>query len=151
MRRTITVDITAEGRDRGKRFLITELPSTKAEKWAARAINALLASGIEIDDAVAASGLRGLAASGLASLASFKGVPWDLLEPLLDEMMTCVQIVPDPARPAVIRPLIEEDIEELMTRLQLRAEWIDLHMGFSTAASFRTSDSAADGGDRSST
>ena len=46
-------------------------------------------------------------------------------------MMTCVAFLPDPARPQVIRQLVETDIEEIATRLRLRDEVIALHVGFS--------------------
>lgn len=143
-RKTITVDIdNADSRDHGKRYLITEMPATQGEKWGARALNALLASGINIPAAVASQGMRGLAMAGLAALDGFSGVPWDLFEPLMDEMMKCVQIIPDPNRPAVIRPLIESDIEEIGTRLLIRNAWLELHIGFSFAAKTQTSDLAA--------
>lgn len=136
---TVTIDSTDPGnRDVGKQFVITELPATVAEKWAARALNALLASGLEIPDDLARQGMRGLAASGLAGLQSFSGVPWNLAEPLLDEMMACVQIVPDPTRPGVIRPLVETDIEEVTTRFTLRGEWLGLHFSFFKAAKTQT-------------
>lgn len=149
-RKTTTVKIdNPDSRDHGKEFIITELPSTQGEKWAARALNALLASGVDIPDNIAKMGLRGVAVAAQTGrfkmdLSSFNGIPWSMAEPLLDEMMTCVQIIPDPARPAVIRPLIESDIEEIGTRLKLRMEWLGLHLGFSLAAKIPTSDSAAE-------
>lgn len=147
-RKSITITIeadpdVADSRDTGKVFILTELPATLAEKWAARAVNALLASGIEIPDSVARQGMRGLAASGMTNLQSFSGMPWDLAEPLLDEMMKCISIIPDPNRPAVCRPLIEDDIEEVKTRLKLRGEWLKLHFGFSFTAKSSTSGPAA--------
>ena len=148
-RKTVTVDIKTddpENRDNGKRFIITELPASQGEKWGARALNALLASGIEIPDKLAKQGLRGVAAAGIDSLTGFTGIPWNLAEPLLDEMMKCVQIDPDPLnRPGVnIRPIIEADIEEIGTRLKLRNAWLELHIGFSFAAKTQTSDLAAE-------
>jgi hypothetical protein len=146
-RKSVTVNIPEdpENRDGGKRFIITELPASQGEKWGARALNALLASGIEIPDTLAKQGLRGVAAAGIDSLSGFTGIPWHLAEPLLDEMMKCVQIDPDPInRPGVnIRPLIESDIEEIKTRLTLRNAWLELHIGFSFAAKTQTSDLAA--------
>lgn len=143
-RKTMQVNISleADNRDSGKRFIITEMPATKAEKWAARAINALLASGITIPDEVAADGLRGLARMGLAGLSTFSGFNWDQLEPLLDEMMTTVEIQPDINKDAV-RKLIESDIEEISTRLKIRGAWLELHTGFSFAAIRSTSASEA--------
>lgn len=144
-RKTVTVDISdPDSRDDGKRFLITEMPATQGEKWAARALNALLASGIEIPDNVASSGMRGLAMAGMNGLSGFTGVPWELLEPLLDEMIKCVTTMPDPNKPLVIRSLVESDIEEIKTRLLLRNAWLELHVGFSFAAKNPTSVLAAE-------
>lgn len=150
-RKTITVEISKEGRDLGKRFLITEMPATKAEKWAARALNALLASGIQISDQAASAGMRGLAAAVSQGLSGFTGLPWNLVEPLLDEMMDCVQVLPNPSNPGIMRPLIEQDIEEVVTRLTLRNAWLELHIGFSFAAESLTSASVAGSADRSNT
>jgi len=142
-RKTTILEIHEEGsRDDFKRYLITEMPATKGEKWGARALNALLASGIEMPDSVASGGLRGLAIAGAQGLSGFSGIPWDLLEPLLDEMMSCVQVMPDPNKATVVRPLIESDVEEIKTRLLLRNAWLELHIGFSFTAKSQTSDSA---------
>jgi hypothetical protein len=47
-------------------------------------------------------------------------------------MMTCIRFKPN-ATEIGIRPLIDDDIEEVATRLRLRDEVIDLHMGFFSA------------------
>jgi hypothetical protein len=130
-RRTSTLTITSEGRDTGKTFLITEMPASQAERWAERLLFALGRSGADIPADVLGSGFAGVAAIGLRA---FAGLPWDLAEPLLQEMFTCVAIRPDPARPQVTRALVESDIEEVLTRLQIRDEVINLHVGFSPAA-----------------
>ena len=49
-RKTKRVTITAEGRDKGKTFLITELPADQAERWAIRALLALIQSGAVISE-----------------------------------------------------------------------------------------------------
>ena len=41
-RKTKIVTIAAEGRDYGKSYLLTEMPALKAEKWATRAMMALI-------------------------------------------------------------------------------------------------------------
>jgi hypothetical protein len=52
-------------------------------------------------------------------------------EPSMDQVMGWVQIRPDPANhPQIIRPLIEDDIEEVATRIKLRQEVAELHSGF---------------------
>lgn len=133
-RRTKDVTITAEGRDKGKVFLLTEMPAAKAEKWAMRALLAAAQNGAEVQTAI--SGMAGVAVAGIQAVLG--GVAFDQIEPLLDEMMTCVQALPgadshDPARAALSRPLIDDDTEEIATRIQLRAEVFTLHVGFSFA------------------
>lgn len=155
-RKTKAVVIEAEGRDRGKHYLLTEMAASQAEKWAVRVFLALAKAGVEVDDDTRAGGMAALAAPGIAAVTpssqeSVDAHPDDKptfarrgiqvlgrlnfadAEPLLDEMMGCVQAVPDPARPQVIRPLLESDIEEVATRALLRMEVLQLHVGFSLA------------------
>lgn len=126
-RKTVNYTVTSEGRDKGKIFVLTELPASKAESWAMRAILALMAGGVELPEGFERLGMAGMAEIGIRALSQLK---WEDAEPLLNEMWQCVQIIPDPARPQVIRNLIEEDIEEVDTRLKLRMEIWTLHVGF---------------------
>jgi hypothetical protein len=61
---------------------------------------------------------------------AFGGLPWEKAEPLIEEMFKCISILPDPSKPSVTRVLIEDDIEEVTTRLKLRIELFKLHMSF---------------------
>jgi hypothetical protein len=131
MRKTLTYTVTAEGRDKGKVFLITEMPASQAEEWATRALFTAMNYGVEIPDELLSAGLAGLAALGMKSLAK---VPYDMVKPLFDEMMGCVQIVPDRANPQYARPLLEDDVEEVSTRLMLRKATLTLHLDFFLAA-----------------
>lgn len=126
-RKTLTYTVTAAGRDQGKAFLITEMSSAQSEEWAARALFTAMNCGVEIPDELLSSGLAGLAAIGVKSLAR---VPFDMAKPLFDQMMECVQIIPDRANAEFVRPLIDDDIEEVGTRLMLRKATLDLHMDF---------------------
>lgn len=135
-RKTQTVVIESaepddKNRDKGKTFLITEMAASKAERWATRALLALGQSGVDIPEDIGAAGLAGVAAIGIKAIS---GLPWELAEPLLDEMFQCVQFVPDASKPMVVRPLVEDDIEEVSTRLRLREEVISLHINFSIGA-----------------
>ena len=138
MRNHKLIVIDKEGRDKGKTFKITEMPAMKAEKWATRALLALLHSGIEVPDDAANAGLAGIAAMGIAA---FAGLKWQDADPLLEEMMTCVQIIPDASNPMVVRPIMEmaDDIEEVSTLFFLRKEVLELHLGFSIADKLSTS------------
>lgn len=124
MLKTKTVTITADGRDKGKTFLLTEMPAFQAEAWAARALLALAKSGADIPDDIANSGLAGMAS---LSIKAFAGVPWYDAKPLLDEMFECVQI----QEPAMVRAVSPNDIEDVRTILLLRSEVLELHTGFS--------------------
>ncbi|WP_176077499.1 hypothetical protein [Burkholderia dolosa] len=132
MARKTTTFIATDGRDDGKRFLITEMPASKSEEWAARALFAAMSCGVEIPDEVAGAGLAGVAALGVKMLSR---VPFEMVKPLFDEMMDCVQYEFEPGRPGGARALIETDIEEVATRLKLRKAVLDLHLeGFLGAA-----------------
>lgn len=132
-RKVATITIDAQGRDHGKVFVITELSAYAAEEWAGRALFAMLNAGVEIPDNIAKAGLAGVAALGIGSLSKLS---FDAAKPLLDEMMTCVQIQPSPK---VIRALIDDDIEEVATLLTLRKEVFNLHLSFFTAGADPTS------------
>ena len=126
-RNTLNYTVTDEGRDKGKTFVLTEMPASKAEAWAMRALLALLANNVELPDGFERMGMAGMAEVGIKALS---GIKWDVAEPLLSEMWDCVQIMPDPSKPHVVRPLIEEDVEEITTRVKIRAEVWKLHTGF---------------------
>lgn len=128
-RKTAKIVIDEDGRDKGKVFLLTEMAASKAEKWATRALLLLSRSGIDFPEDMLGSGMAGLAIYGLRALPMLN---FHEAEPLLDEMWECVQIVPDPSHPQVTRPLIEDDIEEVTTRIKLRTEIFNLHVSFST-------------------
>lgn len=136
--KTEVVVIADEGRDKGKAFLLKEMPAAQAEKWATRALQGLVRSGTEIDYHPGI-GMAGIAMLGLKALA---GIDWALLEPLMDEAFACVTIIPDPERnPTFSRKLVENDILEVMTRVHLRAKVWTMHTGFFFPASASTSTS----------
>lgn len=126
-RKTANYTVQDEGRDHGKLFLITEMSATRAEAWATRVLLALLTSNPNLPDNFEELGMAGLAELGMRSLGALR---WEVAEPLLAEMLECVQIIPDPSKPHVVRLLIEDDIEEVLTRLKLRMEVWGLHMDF---------------------
>jgi len=137
MARKETTFVAETGRDLGKQFLITEMPASQAENWAFKAILAVGNAGIEIPDNLASQGMAGLMAIGYMNLLK---IPFEAAKPLLDEMMTCVQIIPSAN---IKRKLVEEDIEEVATRLQLRKATWNLHMDFFLNESKLTSESEA--------
>lgn len=127
MRKTSTYTETADNRDKGKIFKLEEMSADQAEAWALKAFFAIMNAGIELPDEVADLGFAGIATAGLKALGK---VDYETARPLLDEMMTCVQIIPDPAKPNVARALFPGDIEEVATKLKLRKAVFDLHVAF---------------------
>ncbi len=123
-RKTVNITISTEGRDHDKVFVITELSAWDAEEWAAQALFAMMNAGIEIPEEIASAGLAGVVSLGLKALTK---ISFSQAKPLLDKMMTCIQIQPSPK---VTRDLIESDIEEVSTLLTLRKEVLRLHTDF---------------------
>lgn len=131
-RKTDVVTITDEGRDKGKQFLLKEMSASQAEKWAVKLFLALSRSGVDIPDDVAKAGFAGVAALGFKMLGEMHFAD---AEPLLDEMFQCVQFMPNPHKPEIVRPLIDlggdgDDIEEVKTRITLRSAIFNLHASF---------------------
>jgi hypothetical protein len=119
-----TTFVAEDGRDKGKQFHLKEMPASQAEAWAIRALLAIGNAGVEIPDDAAGLGMAGVAAMGIKALMA---IPYAAAEPLLDEMMACVQAMPSAN---VFRPLVEDDIEEVVTRFKLRKAVWELHAGF---------------------
>lgn len=126
-RKEIFVTIDAPGRDLGKVFKLTEWSAIQADKWASRAALAIIKAGGLIPDEILKMGIVGLFMVGMHRL---QGISWSDLEPLLDEMMGCIRIVPTPSNPNVERALFPDDIEEVSTLATLRKEVFALHVGF---------------------
>lgn len=131
MRKTLTVTITDEGRDKGKVFQLKEMPASQAEKWAARALFSLAKSGVDIPEGIENAGMAAMVQVGIKAIA---GLSFEDAEPLMDEMFACITVKPDLNHPEVERPLIEDDIEEVATRVKLRIDLWNLHTGFSLGA-----------------
>ncbi len=135
-RKVLKLKIVDDGRDIGKTFVITEMPARKGHQWATRALFALMNAGITIPDNLANAGFAGIAAIGIKALGN---VPSHVAEPLLDELLECVEIMPDPSRPEVVRGLISDDTEEITTIFKLQKEVIGLHIDFFKHAGLLTS------------
>jgi hypothetical protein len=140
VRKVITVTIVEPGRDLGKVYQLTEVSAIQADKWGIRAMLALNRSGAEIPEEIMRMGIIGVMMVGVHKL---RGVEWRDLEPLIDEMLTCVAVVPTPTQPNVVRQLFPDDIEEVMTLALLRKEVWKLHVGFTSPVDPSTSPTTA--------
>ncbi len=130
MRKKKAVAITADGRDKGKVFLVTEHDVYDAEDWAINALRLAQRSGVDIPGGIQ-SGMSGIAAIGILTVLG-SATSMDELRPLLATMMREVKIITD-QKTQFTRPLVADDIEEISTLLQIRKEWLDLHLNFSAA------------------
>ena len=127
--------VAETGRDKGKQYLITEMSATKGEKWATKALLAMGNAGIDIPEELVSQGMAGLMAVLIRNLLKISFESADLL---LDELMLCVQFAPSAT---LRRPLIEDDIEEIITRAQLKKAVWNLHMDFFLNENQSTSES----------
>jgi hypothetical protein len=130
-RKVLKLKISDPGRDLGKVFVLTEMAARRGHQWATRALFAVMNGGVEIPDNIASAGFAGLAAIGVKALGH---VSVHVAEPLLDELLQCVEIMPDASKPEVTRTLIDDDIEEVATIFRLQKEVLSLHIDFFTDA-----------------
>lgn len=136
MRKTKEIKIETANRDQGKRFRITEISACAQERWATRAVMALLNSGLELPKGISAEDLQG--SSGLAKILgmgvkALSNVKYEYAESLYAELLKCVEYLGIQGD-TVSRPLTEETadevIEEVTTLLLLRKEVLRLHFDF---------------------
>ncbi|MNO44423.1 hypothetical protein D3C76_346660 [compost metagenome] len=122
-RTSVTKIEDKDSRDFGKSFLITEMDAEAAEWWAFRALQGIMGTDAEIDFKAP---LSEMARQGLVAMAR---IPSSQAKPLFDEMMACVRVqLPDGKSS---RDILPNDIEEVGTRIDLRAAVFELHTGFS--------------------
>lgn len=122
--KTITIE---KGRDEGKTFVITEMPITKADNWAMRALFAIANGGIDIEGINPNMGMLGMAQVAIKALS---GIKPDIGIPLLDELLECVQVLPSSGNARAL--IIDSDIKDLSTMFTLRKEVLAIHIDFLT-------------------
>lgn len=132
-RKTAEIVIDADNRDRGKKFLLTEMGSSRAEDWAARALCGVLGA-VDIPNAPDPSeGMAGLAR--VVGDVKVTGLDWAKLRPLSDDLLGCVEIVTEAGPRMRLTPAtVDAYVEEPTTLMRLRMEVLALHVGFSADA-----------------
>lgn len=123
MRKTKTITIEDNNRDKGKTFVITEMDAEKAEYLAFCVLHEIAL--IEGKDETENTGLAGLFEKGMEGI--FK-IPPDRAKPIFDALMSCVKIKME----SIERNLVASDIEEITTRMRLKMEVFRLHTDFFT-------------------
>ena len=135
MARYETTYTATMGRDKGKRFLLTEMKPRASHLWATRMMLGMIAGGVEISEDIASQGLAGLATMAMSAIGK---IPEEKAVPLLDQLIDdCAQSVQDIGT----RALVESDIEEFVTFFQIQKAVFQLHVnpfitdGLSTSGS----------------
>ena len=126
-RKTASVTIDADNRDKGKRFLLTEMPAARAERWFRQLVAKLARGGVQVPVGTQDAGMAALPVLPLLAYLS-----WLDDDALVGELMACAQAWPEGV--PIARRMVESDIEEITTLIQLRMEVVALHVGFSLAA-----------------
>ena len=122
-----------KGRDAGKTFKVKEMPVTKLEKWAARALLAVFGSEMPADIRTlsASSNTAALLSAGLRGLS---GLRWEQAEPLYDELLGQIYRVPNPHKPDDAIRLtpqnLDAHVEDVDTIYRLRWEAIAVCLDF---------------------
>lgn len=149
-RKVMPLTITAEGRDKGKTFILHEMPSDQGERWFIRLVLALANAGAKVPEEILFAGAAGFAEllptlrnSLVVAIRAAQGLDYKELSALLDEMTPYIKWQP-PGMPAPpeqnIFPGNNSQIEEVATWFKLRFELIQLHVGFSLAAAVSTTE-----------
>lgn len=121
-----TKDITIEsGRDAGKSFRITEMPILQADKWAQRALFAIARAGVDTSSINMNGGMLEMARLALDVVGK---IDPEVGGDLLDELLSCVQIIPTGGVPRSL--VMDSDIEDIKTLFVLRKEVLALHIDF---------------------
>ena len=137
-----TKQITIEnGRDKGRVFLITEMSAAHADNWAMRALIALANGGVDLGNLSPQQGMMGMAGVALDALGRLKA---DDAIPLLNELLDCVQIIPEGGKPRQLN-MDFNDVEDFTTLWRLRKEVFALHTDFLQHAFGKTTESEEEG------
>ena len=133
MRKEITVTLNDRGND--LTFRIREMPATKAERWIIKLAGALsatgvfsadVADGVDAQKAIADFLLKG----GLSKLGAVTKDYDEVIQPLIDELYTCVEQKVGNAYFALTPDVIDAKIEDVRTLFSLQKEIVKLHLDF---------------------
>lgn len=122
--------VTSEGRDKGKTFVLTEMPADQGERLANRIVFALLNTGAAVPEEALGAGWAALAALGLQAIGLLKS---ETVQTILDDAWSaCVMYEHKPNIPLqLITGGVNSQIEEVKTRYEIHLALWKLHTGFS--------------------
>lgn len=130
--------VIASGRDKGKTFVITEMSVIDADRWANRALLAMMRGGVDVgnvdfSNVDSAGGMLELVKVAITGLGNMEEV---IAVDLLNELLDCAKFVPSSGTPREI--IIESDIESMATLWSIRKEALMIHIDFLTVDSSQT-------------
>lgn len=130
--KTATYSITS-GRDKGKNFLITEMPAIQADEWAHRLIEQAANSGVNLKNVdvlnLDTKSMSGMIEIGAAIFSILGRIPYETSRDMKFELLNrCVKIVPTGGQPR--QCLWEQEIEDFQNFTLLAAEALKVHIGF---------------------
>jgi hypothetical protein len=130
--------ISTEGRDKGKTFVLTEMPSDQGERVANRIIFALLNTGAAIPEEALGAGWAALAAIGIQAIGLLRS---DTVQSILDEVWPIAVRYEHSSKVPLqeITAGINCQIEEVGTRYAIHLALWKLHTGFSLPVALPTS------------
>jgi len=135
-RKTASILITREGRDQGGVFELEEMDAFSATELCLRAMQMVARGGVDVPPYIFQQGVAGFVTLGAgAILAGLGKTPWHEVKPLLDALTPCVKSFTPPTATQPLRgwSVIQSQIQEPTTVLQLYEEVVSLHLGFSLA------------------
>ena len=144
--------VIADGRDKGKTFVITEMSVIDADNWANRALLAMLRGGVDVGnvnfgliadtigvgDAPKIDPMGGMLELARITIAGLGNVTETVGQDLLDQLINdCAQVI---SSGGVVRQMlsIDDEIEDLKTLWMLRKESFLLHIDFLADGSSQT-------------
>ena len=133
MRKEVTVTLNDRGNE--LTFRIKEMPATKAERWIIKLAGALSATGVfsaDVADGVDAQKAIAdfLLSGGLSKLGAVTKDYDEVIQPLIDELYTCVEQKVGNAYFALTPDVIDAKIEDVRTLFNLQKEIVKLHLDF---------------------
>ena len=130
--------VIADGRDKGKTFVITEMSVIDADNWANRALLAMLRGGVDVgnldfSNVNTSGGMLELARVVIAGLGNMQE---QIATDLLNELLDCARIVnADGSTREILMDEINCEIESIKTLWQIRKEALMIHIDFLTDGS----------------
>lgn len=128
--KTVTIE---KGRDKGKTFLITEMPAIQADEWAHQLLEQAANSGVNLKEVdvlnLDTKSMSGMVEIGAAVFTVLGRIPAEKSREMKFDMLnTCVQIVPTSGEPRAC--IWDQEIKDFKNFTILAAHAIGIHIDF---------------------